>query len=471
MLTCKTLYKTLISLSNLGEYREGSLGYLPFILHAKWEQDNGKEQTIDFSGNLNDVRKGLWHKYNNYDIGKLLYVTPFSLCNLPDSYKLPEIPSNAVLSYAIQTINTLDLNENNLDRENLVKAFDLYLGTMYSREQINPFKPVKISKITEYIIQKITAETESVYDPFCRDGYALSLVNAKETNGTDGNSVLSLIAKIRMDFMGRKAEIKSVSVAEHPEITPEGKLKTYPLVVSCLDDINIKNEISIISHDIYNRFTQTIHLHDNLKPIEELNSKALSDYQIGIMLGHTLAITSGRCIFFSNSSYRSPNILSCMEQDQINSFIYSDVLEAVISLTESEEDRRFRRKTSTIYIFNRNKDQKHKGKVFFLSAGINEISVDDIVRIYQNTEEVKGVSKLIPLSQLSDNPRDCLSAIRHTAAIEKQNFGSTSSLIHELRRLEKRDSSVMNDIIHVAYTLSLDTSSTPEERPRLIQRL
>jgi len=471
MLTCKTLYDTLISLSNIEEYYEGSLGYLPFLLHAKWEQDNGKEQTINFSGNPEDVRTGLWQKYKNCDIGKLMYITPMSLLTQSKSGDLPEKPSDTILAYAIQTINTLNLSEKNLKRESLINAFNHYLRDLCIRAQIASEEQVKIRKITDYVIQEIAGEIESAYDPFCRDGYALSLLNAKETGGTDENSVLSLIAKIRLDFMGRTAEIKSVSAAEHPEITAEGKLKTHQFVISCLDDNIIKNEVSIVTHDIYNRFTQTIHHHDITEPLEGLNSITSLRYRTGIMLGHALAITSGRCILFSNSSHRNTGILFSMGQDQINSFLYSDVLEAVITLNDSEEERRFRSTSSTIYIFNRKKDEKHRGKVFFLNADINEISADEIVRICQNTEEVKGVSKLVPLSKLSENRRDCLSAVRHTAVIQKQNLESTASLIHELRRLEKRDSSVMNDILHVAYTLSLDTSRTTEEHPALIHRL
>jgi len=158
-----------------------------------------------------------------------------------------------------------------------------------------------------------------------------------------------------------------------------------------------------------------------------------------------------------------------MDQAQINSFIYSDILEAVISIAENDEGKRFRSKSSTIYIFNKKKDESHRGKVFFLNATTDSVSSDDIVRMYQNSEEVEGVSKLVPLSQISDNQRDCLSTLRYTAVIEKQNTGSVSSILHELQRLRERDTSVMNGIGMVAGSLDIDTARINERR-RVLRR-
>jgi len=51
MLTAESLYEIIEPLGKTGYsgYTEESLGYIPFLLHAKWEQDNGKETGLDFS--------------------------------------------------------------------------------------------------------------------------------------------------------------------------------------------------------------------------------------------------------------------------------------------------------------------------------------------------------------------------------------------------------------------------------------
>lgn len=449
MLTGENLLKTLMSLANAEKYGGGSRGYLPFLLHAKWELDNGKEGAISLSGDAESVRRCLVNKYECADIGELLPNEESILHHHVVESK--DFIPNSMFEYAVQTIRSLDLSESNIRRWTLAETFDTYLNVMELNEnfsvRIRNREIASFSRTAEEVLKLLAGSAESVYDPFAETGYALTLAGGNPKNlrtfrGAEKNTVRSLIAKIRMDFHGKSADIAAVSTPEFPEITADGTLKKYPLVLSCINSIRkFGNPQMIVAHDRYNRFCSTV-IMDNL---EEERKELSERCGAGIVLGQALAVTAERCILFGYD-IRENDITRSMDANQFRSFIFSDLLEAVIQIgTET----RFEEKPTTIYLFNRKKDAEHAGKIYFLKTDENTLDPLRICEMIQNAEEVPGVSRLVANHEIPLNIRNSLSLPRHITTLQKPNQKNPDAVLRSLSRLEDRGCEISHQINRV----------------------
>ena len=449
MLTGENLLKTLMSLANAEEYGGGSRGYLPFLLHAKWELDNGKEGANIVSGDAEDVKLTLMHKYGCLEIGGLLPNEASVLTRNYDESKY--ISGDSMFEYAVQTIRSLDLSEGNISRRTLAETFDTYLNMMEADEnssiRMRNREFASVSKTAEQVVRLLAGSAESVYDPFAGTGYALTLAggdpeNRRTFRGAEKNPVRSLIAKIRMDFYGRSADIAAVSTPEFPEITADGTLKKYPLVLSCFNSIRkFANPQMTLARDRYNRFITTVSA-DNLNE----DRKEFSDRcEAGIILGQALSVTEERCILIGHGIHEN-DITRSMDANQLRSFIFSDLLEAVIQIGD---DVRFAERPTTIYLFSRKKDAKHAGKIYFLKTGENTFSPQRICEMIQNAEVVPGVSRLVANHEIPLNLRDCLSLPRHITILQKPEQTNPDAVFRTYSRLEDRGREISRQIHRV----------------------
>ncbi|HJJ55186.1 MAG TPA: hypothetical protein O0X50_03770, partial [Methanocorpusculum sp.] len=110
-----------------------------------------------------------------------------------------------------------------------------------------------------------------------------------------------------------------------------------------------------------------------------------------------------------------------------------------------------------IYIFTAEKSGDRKGTIQFISVRADNEGrslVETVASAYRTFASIPGISAIVPLSKVLENPRQLLNPAAHTAVFEEPKAPDTASLIRDLRRLEERRIALTKDIADLAQSLS-----------------
>jgi type I restriction enzyme M protein len=393
---------------------------------------------------------------------------------------------NSQLQGAINRVDFLEFARNQENREllrRLVELFDRYdlggeevspdiLGDAYEHILMK-FAPEKAKEGEIYTpreVIKLMVETlnpkpgESVYDPCCGSGGMLivSYLHVAEKYGAEETRRLFLYGQERSPeiyAVGQMNlllhEIKNANLAngdtlDYPRFRENGNLKQFDVVIANVPwNQDGYGEERLKKSDLRERFSFGFATQSSADWawVQHMLASAKQNGRIGL-------IVDNGCLFRGG-----------VEKTVRSKILEKDLVESIILLPE----KLFYNTGApgAIVIFNKNKPESRKDKIFFINASsefishpslrrLNSLSKENIAKIteaYQRFVDEEGFSESVDIKEIVDNDYN-LNVTLYVMPIEKmeqidiaKEYVELKKLEDDRRKLEKDLENIMNQLI------------------------
>lgn len=402
--------------------------YVPEI--ARWE--NVRKHAADIGAAINIAFEAL----ENENATLLNVLTPIDFNN-------KEVLTDETLQRLLQHFSELDLRNENLSEPDILGRAYEYLIKMFADDAGQKggefYTP---SKVVELIVKLIKPEEGMrVYDPTCGSGgmliQAVDYVKSKGGNpqslslfGQERNLETWAIAKMNLLLHGLPDhQIVKGDTLRKPGLIEDGELMLFDRVIAN-PPFSLKEwGREEAQADEYGRFQYGIppKSYGDFAFVQHMIASLNSTGIAGVVMPHGVLFRGG-----AEGKIRK----AILEQD---------LLEAVIGLPPN-----LFYGTSIpacIMIFNRNKEKKRKGKVFFIASeddyqegkNQNRLRDEDITKIvsaFDNYEDIEKYARVVSLDEIRENDYN-LNITRYIDKSEEEEPVDIQAVLKEIETIQK----------------------------------
>lgn len=362
----------------------------------------------------------------------------------PIDFNRKEVLTDSILQRLLQHFSLLDLRNRNLAEPDMLGRAYEYLIKMFADDAGKKggefYTP---SKVVELIVKLIKPEEGMrVYDPTCGSGGMLiqSVDYVKENGGNpqslslfgqEKNLGTWAIAKMNLLLhnLPDHTIVKGDTIRE-PKLIEDGEIMLFDRVIAN-PPFSLKEwGREEAEHDAYGRFQYGIPPKNagDYAFIQHMVASLKADGMAGVVMPHGVLFRGGA------------------EGKIRQGLLENDLLEAVVGLPSNLFYGTGI--PACILIFNRNKTENRKGRVFFIAAesefqeGKNQNTlrsenIEKIVKVFGQYEDVEKYARVVTLEEIKNNDYN-LNITRYIDKSEEEEQVDIECVIKEISDLERK---------------------------------
>ena len=366
----------------------------------------------------------------------------------PIDFNRKEVLTDSILQRLLQHFSLLDLRNRNLAEPDMLGRAYEYLIKMFADDAGKKggefYTP---SKVVELIVKLIKPEEGMrVYDPTCGSGgmliqsvdfvkgnggnpQSLSLFGQEKNLGTWAIAKMNLLLHNLPDH----TIVKGDTIRE-PKLIEDGEIMLFDRVIAN-PPFSLKEwGREEAEHDAYGRFQYGIPPKNagDYAFIQHMVASLKADGMAGVVMPHGVLFRGGA------------------EGKIRQGLLENDLLEAVVGLPSNLFYGTGI--PACILIFNRNKTENRKGRVFFIAAesefqeGKNQNTlrsenIEKIVKVFGQYEDVEKYARVVTLEEIKNNDYN-LNITRYIDKSEEEEQVDIESVIREIAELDVRQADI-----------------------------
>lgn len=366
----------------------------------------------------------------------------------PIDFNRKEVLTDSILQRLLQHFSLLDLRNRNLAEPDMLGRAYEYLIKMFADDAGKKggefYTP---SKVVELIVKLIKPEEGMrVYDPTCGSGgmliqsvdfvkenggnpQSLSLFGQEKNLGTWAIAKMNLLLHNLPDHTIVKGD-----TIRQPKLIEDGEIMLFDRVIAN-PPFSLKEwGREEAEHDAYGRFQYGIPPKNagDYAFIQHMVASLKADGMAGVVMPHGVLFRGGA------------------EGKIRQGLLENDLLEAVVGLPSNLFYGTGI--PACILIFNRNKTEDRKGKVFFIAAedeyqeGKNQNTlrnqdIENIVKAFDQFEDIEKYAKVVTLEEIKNNDYN-LNITRYIDKSEEEEQVDIVSVIREISELEVKQADI-----------------------------